>query len=191
MLRDQPCPILPDSSGSRLPQIWLFTDERNDARLARAIMQLPRGSGIIFRHYHLPEALRRERFAFVKKLARQRRHMVFLAGSAGLAQCWLADGIHGRDRRRLTTRRLGHSAPVHNAREIHQANRAGAEVFFLSPVFATRSHPGRRPLNRLQVRRLAALCNGVVILLGGMNRHRYRMHKNHLTHGWAAIDAFS
>ena len=85
---------------------------------------------------------------------------------------------------------LLHSVAVHNALEVQQANRAGADIFFLSPVFATRSHPGQPPLNLLQTGRLAALCSGAVIYLGGMNPRRYHARKNHLTHGWAAIDAF-
>ncbi|WP_417620771.1 thiamine phosphate synthase [Parasphingorhabdus sp.] len=174
-----------------MPRIWLFTDQRNDHHLARAIKKLPRGSGIIFRHYHLPESIRQSRFKLVQQLARRHGHMLILADMPKLARCWHADGAHGLARHRWQTAGLPSSAPVHNSREIHQANRAGTDIFFLSPVFATRSHPGQRPLNRMQVRRLADLCNGVVILLGGMNRKRYRSHESDLTHGWAGIDAFS
>lgn len=153
-------------------------------------MRLPRRSGIVFRHYHLQEPLRRARFEQVKKLALRRGHMVFLAGTPALARRWRADGVHGPIQRRSNRGGLLHSAPVHDVREIQQANRSGAAIFFLSPIFPTRSHPGQDPLNPAQTRRLAALCNGMVIYLGGMNQQRYRMRKNHRTHGWAAIDAF-
>lgn len=191
MLRDQPCPVLSAQIRPTLPRIWLFTDERNDALLDQAILRLPRGSGIVFRHYHLREASRRARFETVKKLARRRGHILFLGGPPALARRWRADGLHGHIKRRSNMTGLLHSAPVHDAGEIQQANRVGADIYFLSPVFATRSHSGQRPLNPLQTRRLAALCNGAVIYLGGMNRHRYRARKNHLIHGWAAIDALS
>jgi thiamine-phosphate pyrophosphorylase len=191
MLRDQPCPRLPNPTALVLPGIWLFTDERNDALLERAILRLPRRSGIVFRHYHLQEPLRRARFEQVKKLARRRGHMVFLAGTPALARRWRADGVHGHIAHRSNMGGLLHSAPVHDAREIQQANRSGAAIFFLSPIFPTRSHPGQRPLNHAQTRHLSALCNGAVIYLGGMNRQRYRMRKNHRTHGWAAINALS
>jgi thiamine-phosphate pyrophosphorylase len=190
MFRDQPRPVSPARNVSSLPTIWLFTDPRNDDRLEQAIFCLPRGSGIVFRHYHLPEDLRRERFMTVKKLARRSGHMVFLAGSPALAKLWRADGVHGRMTSRTASGQLIHSVPVHNSKEIHQANRAGAEVFFLSPIFSTRSHPGQSPLNPAQVRQLAHLCDGAVIFLGGMNRHRYQARKAQLAHGWAAIDAF-
>ena len=188
MLRDQPCARLSQSSGGALPRIWLFTDERNDASLAHSIRRLPRGSGIVFRHYHLRESLRRTRFEAVRKLARRQGHVLLLAGSPTLARRWRADGVHGRLPRRSDIGRLLHGAPVHDAREIRQANRSGADLFFLSPMFPTRSHPGQGPMNAVQARRLAGLCNGAVIYLGGMNARRYRMRKNPLSHGWAAID---
>ena len=191
MLRDQPCPPLPDPAASDLPRLWLFTDERNDAFLERAVMRLPRKSGIVFRHYHLQEGSRQTRFDEIKKLARRRGHIVILAGTPALARRWRADGVHGRMTRRSGKGRLLHSAPVHDAREIRQAKHGGADIFFLSPIFSTRSHPGLRPLNPAQTRCLTALCDGAVIYLGGMNRQRYRMRRSHRTHGWAAIDAFS
>ena len=191
MLRDQPSPVLSDSTGSTLPRLWLFTDQRNDSQLERAILRMPRGSGIVFRHYHLDDSSRRKRFETVRKQARRRGHIVFLAGSPALARLWRADGIHGRISRRSANRGLLCSAPVHNPREIHQANRAGAAIFFLSPIFVTASHPGQRPLNPLQARRLTALCKGGVIFLGGMNRRLYRARKMQRIHGWAAIDALT
>lgn len=189
MLRDQPRARSPDRSGLAPPRLWLFTDERNDACLEQAIRQLPRRSGIVFRHYHLQEAERRARFDTVRRLAQRRGHVLLLAGSPALARRWRADGVHGRLRRRSLFGGLLHSAPVHNAREIQLANRCGADLFFLSPIFSTRSHPGQRPLNAIQTRRLTALCNGGVIYLGGMNARRYRAQENHRTLGWAAIDA--
>ena len=45
-----------------LPTIWLLTDARNDAALEGILRRLPRGSGLVFRHYHLPAPQRRARF---------------------------------------------------------------------------------------------------------------------------------
>ena len=42
-----------------LPQLWLLSDARNDAGLEQALRRLPRGSGFVLRHYHLPPAERR------------------------------------------------------------------------------------------------------------------------------------
>ena len=42
-----------------LPDIWLISDARNDARIETALAHLPRGSGLILRHYHLSRPERR------------------------------------------------------------------------------------------------------------------------------------
>ena len=82
-----------------LPRLWLMTDERQGEGLWRALERLPRGAGIIFRHYSLPAGERRALFERIKPVARQKRLMLLLAGSAGEARAWGADGSHGRSSR--------------------------------------------------------------------------------------------
>ncbi|MEP5381419.1 MAG: thiamine phosphate synthase [Erythrobacter sp.] len=168
-----------------------MTDRRNDAVLEKSIAGLPRGSGIIFRHYHLDEAARYTRFQTIRNYARRSDHLLILAGPPRLAHLWGADGVHGRQWKRHQTAGLLHSAPVHNAREILTAKHVGADLLFLSPTFATRSHPDQRPLGQLQLRRLIALCNKPVFLLGGMNARRFQQREHLGAHGWAAIDGLS
>ena len=168
-----------------------MTDQRNDANLERSIAALPRNSGVIFRHYHLKPAERVKRFAAVRKQTIRDGHILLLADSPRLARKWGADGVHGGDWRRHQTIGLLRSASVHNAREIQKTREKGAELFFLSPIFATRSHPGQKPLNGSQVRRLSTLCNAPIILLGGMNRHRFTRCSHWPIHGWGAIDSLS
>ncbi len=67
-----------------LPNIWLISDVRNDAVLESALSNLPRGSGFVFRHYHLDEADRAARFAALRALCRELGHTAVLSGSAGL-----------------------------------------------------------------------------------------------------------
>ncbi len=167
-----------------LPRIWLMTDERLGDALLPAIRALPRGAGIIFRHYATPPAARRQLFDQVRALARTRRLMLILAGLPHQAQAWRADGSHGRHRGAVT-------APVHNLAELKAAQKAGAKLLFLSPVFATRSHPGGRPLGR---QRFAGLCQKAhipVIALGGMTATRFRQVKSLGAYGWAAIDGLT
>jgi thiamine-phosphate pyrophosphorylase len=75
---------------SSLPRIWLMTDERLGDALFAAIQALPRGSGIVFRHYATPAVQRRQLFDQVRRLARTRRLMVILAGPPHQAQAWMA-----------------------------------------------------------------------------------------------------
>ncbi|MBS3927731.1 MAG: thiamine phosphate synthase [Sphingomonadales bacterium] len=159
-----------------LPAIWLISDARNDAALEAALRRLPRGSGLVFRHYHLGEAARRARFDALARLARARGHVVALAGSRAQARRWGADKAYGAG---------GHLVPVHDLREIGRAARA--EALLLSPVFPTRTHPGAKALGPLRFRLLAARARVPVIALGGMNRRSAKRLKWPL---WAGIDAF-
>ncbi|QTD54762.1 thiamine phosphate synthase [Parasphingorhabdus cellanae] len=173
------------------PQVWLMTDQRNDAALEKSIANLPRGSGIIFRHYHLDKDARYKRFQSIRNCARRGDHILSLADAPALAQQWGADGVHGRQWKRHKTGDLLHSAPVHNPREIMTAKHGGADLLFLSPAFATRSHPDQTPMGHMQLKHLIALCDKPVILLGGMNMKRFQQREHLGAHGWAAIDALS
>lgn len=156
-----------------LPRLWLLTDERMGDALLPAIAALPRGSGIVFRHYSLPAPERRALLAKVGRMARRCRHIMTVGGES-----------HGRRRGAIT-------APAHSLPERIAAERAGVKLLFVSPVFATRSHPGARPLG---VARFGLLIRGAripVIALGGMTKRRARALAPFKIHGWAAIDALS
>jgi thiamine-phosphate pyrophosphorylase len=159
-----------------------MTDERQDARLWRALERLPRGSGVVFRHYRAED--RAEMFARVRRVARRRGLLLILAGPPQLAKLWGADGSHGRHRGR---RDLVRTAPAHNLGEIREAERSGAQLIFLSPVFATRSHAEGKPLGRLGFAALARQTRLPVVALGGMNERRPLAG----AYGWAGIDAWS
>lgn len=166
-----------------LSKIWLISDARNDAALDRALKRLPRGSGLIFRHYHLPEAARRARFEHLRRLARQHGHCLVLSGTAAEARRWGADGAYGADLSRGPA--LLRLVTVHSLRELRRARRANAVL--LSPVFPTRSHPGGKVLGPLRWQAIAARSPVPVIALGGMNPRRAQQLK---AGHWAGIDAF-
>jgi thiamine-phosphate pyrophosphorylase len=171
----------------KFPKIWLMTDLRLGDALLAAIQRLPAGSGVVFRHYEVDEAERRRLFGQVRRVCRRRGHILLLAGPDGQARAWQADGFHGRapGKARL------HSAPAHNPREIAEAKRSGAQLLFLSPLFATRTHPDTRPLGLMRFNQLARLARPAkVIALGGMTRNRARSLDAQTVCGWAAINAF-
>lgn len=171
------------SAAFPLPHLWLISDARNDAALEQALLRLPRGSGLVFRHYHLPEDERRSRFAALKRLARRQGHRAVLSGSPALARRWRADGVYGPPAALARGPAMLRLVAVHSLRELGQARRTDAVL--LSPAFATRSHPDARPLGPLRFRLLAARSAVPVIALGGMNHRRARR----LRHPeWAAID---
>lgn len=172
-----------------VPKIWLMTDERFGDDLLRAIKALRSGSGVIFRHYGLAELERRKLFRRIRRTCRQRGHVLILAGTELQAMRWCADGFHGRQTQRRS--KLFRSAPVHDRDELRLARRNGADLVLISPLFATGSHPGERPMGKSRFNALAAQSGkAAVIALGGMTaRKAALLNRNHV-HGWAAIDAF-
>ncbi len=168
-----------------LPRLWLMTDERMGEALWDALARLPRGGGVIFRHYAAAD--RRSLFARVRKIARRRGLLLVLAGTPREAAAWRADGAHGRSRHVRTVRPLLRTAPAHDARELTKAR---AHAVLLSPVFETRSHRGARMLGPMRFANLARLSEARVIALGGMDARRFRHLARLGAYGWAGIDAF-
>lgn len=148
-----------------LPRLWLMTDERQGEGLWEALERLPKGSGVIFRHYGLERTERRALFDRLLKVARRRRLLLLNGG-----------------------RNNGLSASAHNLRELKTAERSGASFIFLSPAFATRTHPGARPLGPVRFGLIAGQARVPVIALGGVDARRARRLPH--IYGWAGIDAW-
>jgi len=163
-----------------LPRLWLMTDERLGDGLFDAVARLPAGAGVVFRHYSLGDVARRSLFEQVRAA---HPGLLLLAGPAELADLWGADGSHGPGPGSgLRT------APAHDLVEIRAAETAGADLIFLSPVFATRSHPEARPLGADGFASLAAQTRLPAIALGGMTSARAEALV--AAYGWAGIDAW-
>jgi thiamine-phosphate pyrophosphorylase len=165
MLRRQP-----------LPRLWLMTDERQSEGLWQSLERLPKGSGVVFRHYGLAAADRRRLFERVRRVARRRRLLLLAAGPE-----LRGDGVHGG-------RHGGFSASAHDLRELKAAERKGAKLVFLSPAFETRSHPGARALGPVRFGLIARQARVPVIALGGVDSRR-ALRLPH-AYGWAGIDAW-
>jgi thiamine-phosphate pyrophosphorylase len=171
------------------PDLWLLSDARNDAGLEDALWRLPRGSGFIYRHYHLPDAERAARWFALRRVARARGHVIVLADSALIAREWGADGMYGAPRALYpTTNDLLTLATVHDLAEIGLANRMRADAVLLSLAFPTRSHPRAATLGPARFRLLARHARMPVIALGGMNATTARRLA---WPRWAAIDGLS
>lgn len=176
---------MPTRQPRALPKIWLMTDERQGDALFDSLARLPKGAGVIFRHYATPPVERRALFEQIRRIARRKRLLLILAGAPRVAIGWRADGNHGRSPHRAGFR----TAPAHNAKEIIAAERAGADLILLSPVFATRSHSGKRALGRVRFSTLTRGAKRPIVALGGITAKRERSLHGH--YGWAAIDAWN
>jgi thiamine-phosphate pyrophosphorylase len=175
----------------RLPTLFLMTDPRLGDALWPAIDRLPRGAGIVVRHHGLPQSARAALVRGIRARSRG-RHLLLVAAPV---PCGLVDGVHVPAFLRKRARKAGLSRPgirtaaVHSRREMARAK--SVDALFVSPVFATASHPGARTLGRFGLARLARAATVPVIAVGGMTAARFRRLKPLGAAGWAAIDALA
>ncbi len=190
MKRRQPLPQ------SALPTLWLMTDDGRDndpdhAALFAAMVDLPAGSGVIFRHYGLDATARRVLARRVVKLARQKGLIILWSGRAQDAVAIGAHGVHaGRAAtlpRKTQFPHLIRSAPVHNLREMRRAERAGADMLLLSPILTTRSHPSAPHLGVARATRMMRAAHLPVIALGGITQRQAPSLMRLGFAGWAGI----
>jgi thiamine-phosphate pyrophosphorylase len=167
--------------------LWLMSDEQRIADPTDALLTLPRGSGVIFRHYRA-----KNRTALAQSLSDicRRRGLVFVVACRA-AHDWRlavevkAEGLHftGRAARqgpapgarlwlrerngRTTTRRLATFA-AHNIRELRRAGALKASAALLSPIFPTASHPDQPALGPIRAARMIRMTSVPVLALGGV-----------------------
>jgi thiamine-phosphate pyrophosphorylase len=82
------------------------------------------------------------------------------------------------------------TAACHNAEELALAHSLGANLAFLSPAFATASHPDAEHLGATMFKALAAASPLPVLALGGVNETNALSLTGKNVAGLAAIDAF-
>jgi thiamine-phosphate pyrophosphorylase len=171
------------------------TDERRGADPLALAARLPRGSWLIFRHYDAPD-----RSVLATRLAvscRARRITLMVAKDFDLARR-LGAGLHLPDRLtarapariRLWIRRGGRlTVAAHDRTALRRATALGADAALLSPIFATASHPGAKPLGLLGLRRLTQAANVAVFALGGIDQTTGRALAKTGIAGLAAVGA--
>lgn len=163
-----------------VPRQTLFTDTRLGDRLWDILDTLPPGSGVVVRDAHLEDA------EAIAAIAHRRGLILSIKGDAALARRLGAAFVH---------KPLGDasgipvSLPVHDEAQARDAYRLGAAVVYVSPVFATASHPGAPALGPIKARRLAALAHAPAIALGGMDEMRFADIGDGFA-GWAGITPF-
>jgi thiamine-phosphate pyrophosphorylase len=149
----------------RVPRQWLVADDRIGGDLWPALRELPRGSGVLLLYRDLKKGERARLLAKLRRIARARQLVV-------------------------VDEAAGEAARVHNLSELRRAGSAKIPVLFVSPVFATRSHPDWVPLKRQRLASLVRLSVAPVIALGGMDARRFRKVEPLGLAGWAGIDAW-
>ncbi|MBR0652428.1 thiamine phosphate synthase [Roseomonas terrae] len=161
--------------GRPLPALWLVTDPLRLPDPLPAARRLPRGSGVLARSVEAG-VLRR-----LSSLARRRRLVLLVAGD-GRSALAAGAGLHLPDRRMtrgllpfLRARRAGapHAlltvAAHGGAAAAARTRRLRPDLAFLSPIFATRSHPGATALGPLRWMALARRLGVPAAALGGVS----------------------
>lgn len=161
----------PVRRGARL---WLVSDPLRLPDPCAAAARLPRGSGVLARGA-APAVLAR-----LAALARRRGLILLVGGSPRAALRWRC-GLHLPDRPPgpevlawLAARQAGApwavlSVAVHGRAALARARRLRADFGFVSPAFATASHPGAPALGPLRWSALARRLGRPALALGGIS----------------------
>jgi thiamine-phosphate pyrophosphorylase len=170
----------------------LFTDARRLPDPRPAASRLPRGlAGIVLRHDGDPNRAQLGRD--LARICRLRRLTLVVAGDTRLAAA-LGAGVHLRAGRWPSAiRRPGRlvTSSAHDHVGLRRARQAGADLIFLSPVFATASHPGAASLGVLRWVRLARSGGWRVAALGGIDGQTVRRLPGNICTALGAIGALA
>ena len=169
------------------PHIWLMTDERLGEELWNAIARLPANAGIVFRHYSLAPTERARLARDITDMVRNRGITLVIAADVELAKAVGSELVHNPS----SATDLPFSRSVHTIAESEAARSAGAALVFVSPVYATRSHPGREPLGPERAAKIAQAAGVPAIALGGVDSGNFASLRQDGFYGWAGIDAWT
>ena len=165
-----------------------MTDERMGERLWTAIDRLPiKHSGIVFRHYATAPDVRAALAGRIADICHRRSLALAIAADIDLARTLGSDLVHNPPE---PTHGVPFSRSVHSIDEAEAARDDGAALVFVSPVYSTASHPGRRALHRQRALRIAEAAGVPAIALGGMNAVKFARLGREGFYGWAGIDAW-
>ena len=153
-------------------RLLLMTDAARLPDPEVAISSLPADSIVIFRDYDHAE--RATLATYLLKISRSAGCWFLVAGDVQLARRIGADGVHlpeymvGKQSLNLNGFSLV-TAACHSIAALRRAQRAGAYLAVVSPVFPTKSHPGVKTLGVHGLSRLIAATNLPVAALGGIS----------------------
>ena len=158
-----------------LPALLLFSDALRLPDPIAALDRLPRGSGVVLRHYGAPG-----RAALARALAprgRERAIKVLIGADARLAIRAGAAGLHLPEAQMCSILAFGSirqrkrfivTISAHSLGAVFRAATRGADAAILGPVFPTASHPGRPGLGPLRFARFCRQSPIPIYAIGGI-----------------------
>jgi thiamine-phosphate pyrophosphorylase len=154
---------------SIIPPLWLFTDSQRLPDPRASVARLPKGlAGVVLRHDDHPNRLGLGRD--LARICKARRLLLVVAGDVRLAAALRAGAHLRRGRWPGPARTRGViTSSAHGFADLRRAYWAGASLAFLSPAFATASHPGAPSLGPVRWSLLARGAPIAVAALGGID----------------------
>ena len=173
----------------KIPNIFTFISTFKKEE----ILNLNKNIGIIFRNYedkpNINEILK------LKQFCRSNNRKLYLANNIKLAINLNLNGIYipafNKDilikkfKARKNFLILG---SAHNAHEIHEKEKQGVEVIFLSPLFKSKKYKNKLGITRFNI--LSKLTKKKIIALGGINKKNINMLKITNAYGYSGISFF-
>lgn len=154
-----------------------MTDDRREADWLEAVRALPRNAAVIVR---TRDPARREALARdIMAVAKRKGVRILIAADLGLAIRLRADGVHFPEASsarlswvRQINPKLILTVSAHGPKGLVQAHRLKAHGAFLSPLFATASHPMAAPLGPVRWGLVSRSAGIPVLALGGVTAGR-------------------
>lgn len=170
-----------------LPPALFLTDPARTPEPETIAARLPRGVGVVYRHFGAPD--RKSVALRLAGICRARGLVLLIAADPALALQVDADGVHwpfrlkGEARRWRSRFRL-QTLSAHSARELRVAEGLPVDAVLLSTVFASRSPSAGAAMGAHRFARLAAGSVKPVYALGGVTAETAGR-----VAGWAGVAA--
>lgn len=155
-----------------LPAILFLTDPHRVTDPIEAVAGLPRGSGVIYRHFDAPD--RTAVAAQLADLCNARNFYLLIAADPKLALSVGAFGVHWPEARlpeasRWKAQFAMQTASAHSRHAIWRARQAGMDAALVSKVYPSKSASPGLPIGPIRFRQMARQTDLPVYALGGVN----------------------
>lgn len=185
-----------DAGAPAIPALYFFTDPARTPDPCAIVKRLPRGAGVVYRHFGASGRAKTARK--LARICRARGLFLLIAADPALALRVGADGVHWPEQRlaawpaRENLPRIGLTlASAHCAAALARATAMGVDACVLGPVFASRSPSAGAPLGAFRASQIARGARLPVIALGGVNAATARRLIGRGFAGVAAVEALS
>jgi len=165
-----------------------------------AIENLPKNSAVIFREYDLPAQEREKLAQEIIAICRKNNHKILIGKNFELARKLKADGVHFSDNDRLSLQILNRrnlpqkfilSVACHNFLSVLKFRKLKVDAVFISPIFATKSHPEAKLIGLQALSRIILKAKHPIYALGGINSQNINSLQKLGAKGIGGIELFN